>query len=141
MKVYVLLLSMLWATQILAADKDQTLTIVSAIVDGKTCIKDILPPEDDNCKQANGSRGKCDGTPNCVCGKADKHIEWQSQDIGLYSVYFYTDSPFNDNCSLTANGSGKLKCRIRQDADGSYDYGVKVAGCSDFDPRIIIKQN
>lgn len=141
MKLYLLVLSLCWAGLVVAADKDQTLTIVSEVVEGQICIKDIAPPEDDNCKQADGKRGQCDGIKNCVCAKADKHIEWQSADISNYSVYFYNESPFPPNCDLTSNNNGKLKCRIRSDADGSYEYGVKVDGCDDFDPRIIVKQN
>ncbi|MEW5682266.1 MAG: hypothetical protein AB1780_07780 [Pseudomonadota bacterium] len=141
MRMCLLMLCVCSFGQSWAADKDQALTIVSELVAGKTCIKEILPPADDNCKQADGGRDKCNGVTNCVCGKPDKHIEWHSADISQYSVYFYTDSPFKDNCKLTANNNGKLKCRIRRDADGSYDYGIKVAGCADFDPRIIIKQN
>lgn len=141
MKVYLLLLCICWALPGLAADKDQTLTITSETIDGKVCIKEIVPPQDDNCKQANGGRDKCDGIKNCACGKADKHIEWQSPQISQYMVYFYADSPFKDNCNLSSNNNGKLKCRIKGDASGSYDYGIKVPGCADFDPRIIVKQN
>ena len=141
MRISVLILAICWLGQAWAADKDQALTIVSEVVAGKTCIKEILPPADDNCKQTGGGRGLCSDVKDCVCGKADKHIEWQSADISQYSVYFYNDSPFKDSCKLTANNNGKLKCRIRGDADGSYDYGIKVAGCADYDPRIIIKQN
>ncbi|MEH8017001.1 hypothetical protein MN202_07150 [Rheinheimera muenzenbergensis] len=141
MKLYLLILSLSWSGLIWAADKDQALTIVAEQVDGKHCIKEIAAPANDNCKQADGSRDKCDGIKNCVCGKADKHIEWQSADITDYTVYFYAQSPFKDNCKLTSNNRGKLKCRIKGDAEGSYDYGVKVPGCADFDPRIIVKQN
>ena len=141
MRMCFLILCICWLGQSWAADKDQVLTIVSEQVAGQSCIKEVLPPGDDNCKQADGSRGQCNGVLNCVCGKADKHIEWQSDDIGHYTVYFYAESPFKPDCDLTANSNGKLKCRIASDADGSYDYGIKVAGCADFDPRIVVKQN
>ena len=139
MKTCVILLGLLWAVTALAADKDQTLVITATEVDGKTCITDIAVSGYDNCKQADGKRGACEGVSGCVCSKPDKHIEWESADISSYTVYFYTElSPFKDNCDLSSNNQGKLKCRVKGDASGSYDYGVKVAGCPDFDPRIII---
>jgi hypothetical protein len=140
MKKLIILLSLLCAFASVADDKDQKLTIRAATVDGKTCIADITVTGHDNCKMANGKRGDCEGIPDCVCSKPDKHIEWDSADISAYSVYFYDDSsPFKSNCNLDSNSQGKLKCAIKGDAGGTYDYGVKVAGCDDYDPRIIIK--
>jgi hypothetical protein len=139
MKTMLSIISLCWALSVAAAhDKDQALTIVADAA--KNCIAEIVVTGDDNCKMADGKRGDCEGQPNCVCSKPDKYIEWQSSDIQSYTVYFYDDSsPFKPNCKLDANAQGKLKCRVKADAAGTYDYGVKVAGCDDFDPRIIIK--
>jgi hypothetical protein len=140
MKKMVIVLSMFCACAVLAEDKDQTLIITSKMVGENTCIADIDVSGHDNCKQADGKRGDCEDIADCVCIKPDKHIEWQSADISSYTVYFYNDSsPFKENCDLSSNTQGKLKCRIKGDASGHYDYGVKVAGCTDYDPRIIIK--
>jgi hypothetical protein len=139
MNKMIILLTLVCSFAAFGNDKDQTLEIIATTQNGQTCIADILPPADDNCKHANGNRGACDGFKDCVCSKPDKHIEWKSAAIKNYTVYFYEDSsPFNDNCKLDSNNDGKLKCRIKGDASGTYQYGVKVAGCADYDPRIII---
>lgn len=140
MKKYMLLFILAISAAVYAEDKDQTLVIVAESVDGKTCISGIDLQGHDNCKQADGKRGACDGIEDCVCSKPDKHIEWSSAEISSYTVYFYDGSPFSDNCSLDSNSQGKLKCRIKGDTSaGNYDYGIKVAGCEDYDPRIVIK--
>lgn len=142
MKIWLLLLSSCFTCQALASDKDQTLVFTEVTNGNQSCISAISVSGEDNCKTADGKRGDCEGVNNCVCSKPDKHIEWQGNDIKRFTVYFYADnSPFKDNCELESNDQGKLKCRIKTDASGNYDYGVKVTGCDDFDPRIIIKQN
>jgi len=141
MKTWLLLLSICCTAQVLADDKVQTLIFTEKTEGNQSCISKITVAGDDNCKTADGKRGVCDGIDNCVCSKPDKHIEWQGSQITNFTVYFYSDtSPFDDNCKLQSNNQGKLKCRIKGPASGNYDYGVKVAGCQDFDPRIIIKQ-
>jgi hypothetical protein len=142
MKILWFVLATWLASGVAANDKDQILTLVETAVANNICITDISVAGDDNCITADGKRGACEGIASCVCNKPDKHIEWQGTQIKNFSVYFYDDnSPFKDSCSLESDNQGKLKCRIKADAGGSYDYGVKVAGCDDFDPRIIIKQN
>ena len=142
MKIWLLLLSACFAGQALASDKDQTLIFTEVTNGDQSCISAITVSGEDNCKMADGKRGDCEGIIDCVCSKPDKHIEWQGNNIKNFTVYFYADnSPFKDNCQLESNNQGKLKCRIKGDASGNYDYGVKVTGCDDFDPRIIIKQN
>ena len=140
MKKYMLLLLLAISVAVYAEDKDQTLVIAADVVDGKTCISAISLQGHDNCKQADGKRGACEGIEDCVCSKADKHIEWSSADISSYTVYFYGSSPFKEGCSLDSNSQGKLKCRIKGDTSaGNYDYGIRVDGCADYDPRIVIK--
>ena len=142
MKIWLLLLSACFAGQALASDKDQTLIFTEVTNGDQSCISAITVSGEDNCKMVDGKRGDCEGIIDCVCSKPDKHIEWQGTKIKNFSVYFYTDeSPFAANCKLESNNQGKLKCRIKDPAQGHYDYGVKVAGCEDFDPRIIIKQS
>lgn len=142
MKNYVMILTLCVSSAVWAADKDQTLTFSEVASGDGYCITAINPPPDDNCKTDDGKRGACDGVLNCICSKADKHIEWQSSNISNFTVYFYQDvMPFKEGCNLDANGSGKVKCRVKGDASGNYEYGIKVDGCADFDPRIIIKQN
>ncbi|MBZ9611459.1 hypothetical protein [Rheinheimera maricola] len=142
MKIWLLLLSTCFAGLALANDKDQTLIFTEVTSGSQSCISAITVSGVDNCKTAEGKRGDCEGIVDCVCSKPAKHIEWQGGNIKNFTVYFYGDtSPFKDNCKLESNNQGKLKCRIKGDASGNYDYGVKVPGCDDFDPRIIIKQN
>ena len=140
MKITLLLLSACFAGSALANDKDQTLVFTEVSSGSQFCISAIKVSGDDNCKMDDGKRGDCEDISNCACSKPDKHIEWQSENIKNFTVYFYNDtSPFPANCKLESNNQGKLRCRIKGDASGDYDYGVKVAGCEDFDPRIIIK--
>ena len=139
MKTLLMFMILTGSYSLFAADKDQVLQIEAMPVAGSYCIVGIEPVGEDNCKENNGQRGQCEGIANCVCIKPDKHIEWQSADIKDYQIYFYGDSPFKPNCNLESNTQGKLKCRIKNDAVQHYDYGVNVAGCEDFDPRIIIK--
>ena len=130
-----LIMLLFFCSQAVAGNKDQEINIVSVA----GCITE-LTPVDDNCKQDDGKRGECEDKKNCVCAKPDKHIIWKSADKLQYTVYFYDAKiPFKSNCSLDADRKGTLKCKIKGDASGSYDYGVKVAGCPDFDPRIIVK--
>jgi hypothetical protein len=138
MKLYLILLCLCFSAAAMAQDKDQVLVFETYIVDGKTCIENIVVDGDDNCKIAGGGRGSCEGIKDCVCSKPEKHIEWDSSTIANYTVYFYQASPFKENCKLDSNNQGKLKCQIKGDANGNYDYGVRVPGCTDFDPRIII---
>lgn len=141
MKILLFLLCTCFTSLTLANDKDQTLVFTEITNGTQSCISAITVAGEDNCKLANGKRGDCEGVANCVCSKPDKHIEWQGTKIKKFTVYFYGDSsPFKENCKLESNNQGKLKCRIKGPADGNYEYGVKVAGCEDFDPRIIIKQ-
>lgn len=139
MKIYLVLLCLWFSSAVIAQDQDQTLQFKTETVDGHTCIASVLTPDNDNCKLPGGGRGSCEGIPDCVCSKPDKHIEWSGGEIEQYSVYFYQASPFDGNCNLNSNSHGKLKCKIKADADGDYEYGIKVPGCADFDPRIIIK--
>ena len=140
MKIWLLILNFCCSGLALASDKDQTLLFTEVSIGSQTCISDIKVAGEDNCKKPDGNRGKCEGIANCVCSKPDKHIEWQGNQIKSFSVYFYDTSPFKENCTLDSNNQGKLKCRVKETSEGSYDYGVKVAGCEDFDPRIIIRQ-
>ncbi|MDX1678991.1 hypothetical protein [Arsukibacterium sp.] len=120
-----------------AKNNDQTLTIR---LDAAGCITAIEPPADDNCQEpGNSGRAGCGSTKDCACGARNKHIVWQTQPAKAFAISFYDTSPFQPGCRLAANDNGMLRCLITADAEGEYDYGVTMAGCPEYDPRIVVR--
>lgn len=119
------------------AEKDQAIQIV--VSDTQSCVSDVLlRSPHDNCKEIDVFRGPCKNDRHCICMKPDKHVEWETSHGGNFEIVFKQESPFK-KCGPKSK-KGKLKCKLSKHApEGDFEYDVKLEGCPEYDPRIVIR--
>lgn len=76
--------------------------------------------------------------PGALCVKREQWLRWSTGKRNLQKIQF-TNNPLH-NCKPRLPARS-YKCQVKKGAPlGVYEYSVTLAGCDDFDPKIIISK-
>jgi len=121
---------------------------VKAVGEGAQCyVRTYFKGGSDNCKNdAARGRADCPADTGCVCTRQEKHVKWELDGKGSFSIAFDQgdSNPFVQKgdraCDFRSNKEGTLRCRVKgKDVpDGIYRYTVQVPNCGSTQTQVKI---
>lgn len=115
--------------------KNRTI-LVTVDTSNNTCIPAVFVPNPE-----------CTGNKpvGSLCAKPKQKVTFvldgQPENTEFEIAFKSADKPFKWSCDLKKKGS-TIWCKIRGDADGTYEYGISVGTCANkLDPHIYVSES
>lgn len=121
-----------------AVEQKVRLEVVTPEGGGQCEVKAVFKGDTDNCKNKKAKgRENCQKETGCVCTRQEKHISWEMENKGAFTIAFDqgSDNPFvqkgSSECNFKSNKKGKLRCKVKgKDVPSAiYRYTVNVPNC------------